>query len=102
MSQAVGNVDSHQGHEHHAHHEPIVVPPGSGEEPVVTTAPVPNSATTDAPIRSYGTAWKYIFDWYPSHYSELERRTLRKLDWVLLPFCGIMCKVLEPMLAHIY
>jgi hypothetical protein len=43
-------------------------------------------------VRSLGTAWLYIFNWYPSHYSKEEKRLLRKLDGILLPLCCIMCK----------
>ncbi|KAN0091676.1 MFS general substrate transporter [Hyaloscypha variabilis] len=45
-----------------------------------------------APIRSYRTTWLYLFDWYPSHYSPLERKMLRKLDAVLLSFGCLACK----------
>ncbi|KAF4627685.1 hypothetical protein G7Y89_g10465 [Cudoniella acicularis] len=48
--------------------------------------PAPGSSANVAPIRSYKTAWMYLFDWYPSHYSPLEIRMLRKLDAVLLTF----------------
>jgi len=48
--------------------------------------PVPGSSANEAPIRSYKTAWLYLFDWYPSHYSAIERKMLRKLDFVLLSF----------------
>ncbi|KAE9376298.1 MFS general substrate transporter [Stipitochalara longipes BDJ] len=47
---------------------------------------VPGSSANHAPVRSYATAWLYLFDWYPSHYSPLEKKMLRKLDSVLLTF----------------
>ncbi|KAH8656001.1 vitamin H transporter [Tricladium varicosporioides] len=50
--------------------------------------PIPGSSANEAPIRSYKTAWLYIFDWYPSHYSPLEKKMLRKLDMFLLTFCS--------------
>lgn len=54
--------------------------------------PVPGSTVNEAPIRSYKTAWIYIFDWYPSHYSALEKKMLRKLDIFLLSFTSLACK----------
>jgi len=51
--------------------------------------PVPGSSANEAPIRSYKTAWMYLFDWYPSHYSKEEKKMLRKLDAFLLTFCSI-------------
>lgn len=45
------------------------------------------------PAHSLWTAWMYMFDWYPSHYSTAERRLLRKIDCTLLPFCCLMCKL---------
>jgi hypothetical protein len=57
--------------------------------------PVPGSTANHAPIRSYWTAWLYLFDWYPSHYSPLERKMLRKLDSVLLTFGCLACKFNE-------
>ena len=53
---------------------------------------VPGSSTNHAPVRSYATAWMYLFDWYPSHYSPMERKMLRKLDSVLLTFGCLACK----------
>jgi hypothetical protein len=55
--------------------------------------PIPGSSANEAPIRSYKTAWLYIFDWYPSHYSKLEVKMLRKLDIFLLTFCSLSCKI---------
>ncbi|KAH7031493.1 vitamin H transporter [Microdochium trichocladiopsis] len=43
----------------------------------------------EAPKRSLWVAWMYIFDWYPSHYPDDERRFLRKLDAYLLTFTSI-------------
>lgn len=43
----------------------------------------------EAPKRSLWVAWMYIFDWYPSHYPEDERKFLRKLDAYLLTFTSI-------------
>ena len=37
------------------------------------------------PQRSLKTAWLYIFDWYPSYYSEEERALLKKQDRIILP-----------------
>ncbi|KAL3422775.1 vitamin H transporter [Phlyctema vagabunda] len=70
---------------------PPVVPSGEAQQPVVTEAPIPtSSAASNEPIRSYGSAWKYMFDWYPKHYSALEKKTVRRLDYFLIPFCGLM------------
>jgi hypothetical protein len=58
----------------------------------VGTGEAPGSTANEAPIHSYKTAWMYIFDWYPSHYSPLERKMLRKLDAILLTFGSLACK----------
>jgi hypothetical protein len=57
-------------------------------EPVVV-----GSTVNAAPVRSAGTAWMYVLDWYPSHYSREEKKMLRKLDFFLLSFCSIMCRI---------
>lgn len=49
------------------------------------------SSSIAPPNRSIWKAWMYMFDWYPSHYSKEERRTLLKLDCFLMPFCCLMC-----------
>lgn len=56
----------------------------SPAEPVVKQGVVVSSSTRPKQ-RSLWTAWMYIFDWYPSHYSKEERRLLMKLDRVILP-----------------
>jgi len=43
----------------------------------------------EPPKRSLWVAWMYIFDWYPAHYPEDERKFLRKLDAYLLTFTSI-------------
>lgn len=60
----------------------------------VTTLELPSTdqAVIDAPKRSAWVAWMYMFDWYPSHYSPLEKMVVRKLDYFLLTFCSFMCK----------
>ena len=49
-------------------------------------------APTDAPKRSPWKAWMYLWEWYPKHYPEEERKLLRKMDACLLTFCSFMCK----------
>ena len=48
------------------------------------------SSMTARPNRSLWLAWLYMFDWYPAHYSEEERRLLRKQDWIIMPLCCFM------------
>lgn len=48
-----------------------------------------NRNLKEAPKRSLWIAWMYIFEWYPSHYPEDERKFLRKLDAYLLTFTSI-------------
>ena len=36
-------------------------------------------APTDAPKRSPWKAWMYLWEWYPKHYPEEERKLLRKM-----------------------
>lgn len=67
-------------------------PTPTEEQVAHVEAPVPGSSANKAPVRSPWTAWMYILDWYPKHYSLEERRMLRKLDFFLLSFCSIMCK----------
>ncbi|KAM0328881.1 hypothetical protein ACHAQA_005297 [Verticillium albo-atrum] len=43
------------------------------------------SSSTKPPKRDLRIAWLYIFDWYPSHYSNEEKRLLKKLDRIILP-----------------
>ncbi|CAI6096152.1 hypothetical protein V2G26_007939 [Clonostachys chloroleuca] len=63
--------------------------------PAVSTAAVvePEVETgrelKEAPNRNVWIAWIYMFDWYPSHYPEDERKFLRKLDAFLLTFTSI-------------
>ena len=52
----------------------------------------PGSSTEKAPERSLWSAWIYMFNWYPSHYSKEEKKMLRKLDFFLLTFASLMCK----------
>jgi hypothetical protein len=78
-----------------------MAPPGSPVPQATTTTLadsrenlndlVPGSSANQAPVRSYKTAWMYLFDWYPSHYSTEEKKMLRKLDAFLLTFCSIAC-----------
>ena len=49
-------------------------------------------APVDAPKRSPWKAWLYLWEWYPKHYPEEERKLLRKMDACLLTFCSFMCK----------
>jgi hypothetical protein len=55
-----------------------------------TTVELP--ARAEAPKRPAMYAWVYMFDWYPSHYSPLEKMVVRKLDYFLLTFCSFMCR----------
>ncbi|SPO04655.1 related to transporter protein [Cephalotrichum gorgonifer] len=52
--------------------------------PVVKNGVVVSSATKP-PQKNLWTAWMYIFDWYPSHYSKEEKKLLKKLDRIILP-----------------
>ncbi|KAJ5742310.1 hypothetical protein N7533_011719 [Penicillium manginii] len=68
-----------------------VAPPPTADEPSDTEkAPVVSSSTNRPAAPSLWKAWKYIFDWYPSHYSDEERRLLRKLDCFIMPLCCLM------------
>ncbi|KAK0118396.1 hypothetical protein ONS95_012685 [Cadophora gregata] len=73
----------------------MAAPPQTTTTTTVTSStenlndPVPGSSANEAPVRSYKTAWLYLFDWYPSHYSKEEKKMLRKLDAFLLTFCSI-------------
>lgn len=58
----------------------------SGDDPIV-----PGSSANEAPVHSWKSAWLYMFNWYPSHYSAEEKKMLRKLDFFLLTFTSIMC-----------
>ena len=49
-------------------------------------------APAEAPKRSPWKAWMYLWEWYPKHYPEEERKLLRKMDACLLTFCSFMCK----------
>ncbi|KAI6500956.1 hypothetical protein MCOR08_001802 [Pyricularia oryzae] len=55
-------------------------------------AKAPPSASSASPAapepakKSLWWAWVYMFDWYPKHYPEEERKFLRKLDCFLLTF----------------
>jgi hypothetical protein len=53
---------------------------------------VPSSSVNKRPKPSLWTAWVYMFDWYPSHYSPQEKKMLRKLDFFLLTFISVMCE----------
>ncbi|KAH6721018.1 major facilitator superfamily domain-containing protein [Leptodontidium sp. 2 PMI_412] len=48
------------------------------------------SSATKPPARDLRTAWLYIFDWYPSHYSNEEKRLLKKQDRIILPLICLM------------
>jgi len=50
-------------------------------------------APAEAPKRSPWKAWMYLWEWYPKHYPEEERKLLRKMDACLLTFCSFMCKL---------
>jgi hypothetical protein len=70
-----------------------VAPLPTADEPSDTEkAPVVSSSTNRPAAPSLWKAWKYIFDWYPSHYSDEERRLLRKLDCFIMPLCCLMCE----------
>ncbi|KFY49844.1 hypothetical protein V496_09772 [Pseudogymnoascus sp. VKM F-4515 (FW-2607)] len=43
------------------------------------------SSATKPPARDLRLAWLYIFDWYPSHYSEEEKALVKKQDRIILP-----------------
>ena len=58
---------------------------------------IPGSSANQPKVRSYATAWLYLFDWYPSHYSPMERKMLRKLDSVLLTFGCLACKEIHSL-----
>ncbi|KAF2184029.1 MFS general substrate transporter [Zopfia rhizophila CBS 207.26] len=47
-------------------------------------------APKEAPVRSPWKAWMYLWEWYPSHYPEEERKLLQKMDACLLSFCSFM------------
>ncbi|OOQ91738.1 putative vitamin H transporter [Penicillium brasilianum] len=53
-------------------------------------APVVSSSANRPAAPSLWKAWRYMFDWYPSHYSAEERRLLRKLDCFIMPLCCLM------------
>ena len=77
--------------------EPHGLPPIEGPASVTPPAPpaiaVPvEDLQEDAPKRSPWKAWMYLWEWYPKHYPEEERKLLRKLDACLLTFCSFMCK----------
>jgi hypothetical protein len=59
------------------------------EEAVATHS---TSTAAQPQIKSLWTAWLYMFDWYPSHYSAEEKALLRKQDWIILPLCCLLCK----------
>ncbi|KAF2874279.1 major facilitator superfamily domain-containing protein [Massariosphaeria phaeospora] len=54
------------------------------------TAAADTIAPAGAPKRSPWKAWMYLWEWYPAHYPEEERKLLRKLDACLLTFCSFM------------
>ncbi|OBT56873.1 hypothetical protein VE04_01974 [Pseudogymnoascus sp. 24MN13] len=61
------------------------------ENEATTVEPLVIGSTVNAaPVRSAWTAWMYVLDWYPNHYSREERKMLKKLDFFLLSFCSIM------------
>ena len=55
-----------------------------GSVPVIKKDVVVSSAIKP-PARDLRLAWLYIFDWYPSHYSEEEKALLKKQDRIILP-----------------
>lgn len=60
-------------------------------------------APAEAPKRSPWKAWMYLWEWYPKHYPEEERKLLRKMDACLLTFCSFMCRFyfLEKMMLFV-
>lgn len=63
---------------------------------VTATDTPPRDVSANAPEnengpqkRSLWVAWMYMFDWYPKHYPEEERKFLRKLDCFLLSFTSL-------------
>ena len=56
---------------------------------VIKNGVVVSSATKPA-ARNLRTAWLYIFDWYPSHYSKEEKRLLKKQDRIILPLMYVL------------
>ncbi|KAH7114272.1 major facilitator superfamily domain-containing protein [Dendryphion nanum] len=60
--------------------------PQTEERPITTNVIAPS----DAPKRSPWKAWMYLWEWYPKHYPEAERKLLRKMDACLLTFCSFM------------
>jgi hypothetical protein len=72
------------------------------ENEATTVEPLVIGSTVNAaPVRSAWTAWMYVLDWYPNHYSREERKMLKKLDFFLLSFCSIMCKI-QTYPRHVY
>jgi hypothetical protein len=55
-----------------------------GPVPVIKNGVIVSSATTP-PVRDLRLAWLYIFDWYPSHYSQEEKALVKKQDRIILP-----------------
>lgn len=47
-------------------------------KPLDDTEPVVSSSTAKPQTRSLWVAWLYIFDWYPSHYSKEEKRSVNR------------------------
>src|ERR1700754_3228704 len=85
---------------------PVVAPisPPRNEASNVPSAVVevqPGSSVNDAPQRSLSSAWMYMFDWYPKHYSTEERKMLRKLDFFILTFMSLMCKWTSQFLCRL-
>jgi hypothetical protein len=64
----------------------------AGQNTPVEEEPIVVSSSTQKPTRSLWVAWMYIFDWYPSHYSQEEKRLLRKQDSIILTLCCLMCE----------
>lgn len=67
-------------------------PPASEEPSDAEKGPLVSSTTDRPAAPSLWKACQYIFDWYPGHYSDEERRLLRKLDCVIMPPCCQMCE----------
>ncbi|PGH17459.1 hypothetical protein AJ79_01059 [Helicocarpus griseus UAMH5409] len=59
-------------------------------EPDATDDIVVSSSVNTPAQPSLWSAWLYMFNWYPGHYSAEEKKMLRKLDFFLLTFTSIM------------
>ncbi|KAK2746164.1 hypothetical protein FQN55_005793 [Onygenales sp. PD_40] len=64
--------------------------PSTGENSSADEIVVSSSVNQATHHPSVWSAWLYMFNWYPGHYSAEEKRMLRKLDFWLLSFTSIM------------